>query len=443
MAGIDKAAIVWSIAIVAIAVGIAAAGPTFDTKTSDNASTWVTSYPPSSKEPIHQGYSDTAPQYEVDGNIVSNVDVTAPLWNPREKSQEQIEERAEFLNTQFEITRTEIQQKRADEAREKYSDAIVINSLVPSSVDIAANTPGHFEKALKRNIDGGITLVSASVYAFPGDGQLSPSERILASAKVLEKLDLATVTDTESIRQSKTDGKMIVMFNTQGADYFISDQETLKKLKMMRMHVANFAYNNNNALAGGGTLQDMGVTELGKEFIQKSNEIGVVVDCSHSSIQTCIDAAKYSEKPIIASHSNPFTLHPVSRNISDAGLIAIGNSGGVVCSVGLGNYMNEQLNASPEALAVHIDYVGDLIGRDKTCFATDYTHNYVEFLNAFLSRVDIFPPEKGFGSPTQNIGPEHVWGVVGVLEDDYDWSEEEIRGFLGENLMRVYEANWN
>lgn len=35
---------------------------------------------------IHQGYSETADQYEVDGRIVSNVDVTAPLWNPRGKT---------------------------------------------------------------------------------------------------------------------------------------------------------------------------------------------------------------------------------------------------------------------------------------------------------------------------------------------------------------------
>ena len=393
---------------------------------------------------IHQGYSATAEQYEVNGNIISNVDVNAPLWNPREKSQEQIEERAIFLIDYFDIVRTESQQKRADEAREKYSDAIVINALVPSSVDIVTNTPEHFEKALKRNMDAGITVASATVFGFPGDGQLSPSERILANAKVMEKLDLETVIDTESIRQAKADGKMIVMFNTQGADYFINDQDMLEKLKIMRMHVSNFVYNTDNALAGGGNEQNMGVTELGKEFIQKSNELGVIVDCSHSSTQTCIDAAKYSQKPTIASHSNAYSVHPVTRNIHDEGLIAIGNAEGVVCSVGLGNYLNEQLDASPESMAIHIEYIGDLIGRDKTCFSTDYTHNYdLNYLTEFLPKVDVYPPENGWGAPTQNLAAEHVWGVVGVLEDEYDWSEEEIRGFLGENLMRVYDANWN
>ncbi len=224
---------------------------------------------PAKTEQIHQGYSNTAPQYEVDGNIVSNVDATVPSWNPREKSQEQIEERAAFLAGQYDIVRTEAQQKRADEAREKYSDAIVINALLPSSVGIVVNTPEHFEKALKRNIDAGITVISASVFSFLGDGQTSPPERILASAKVMETLDLGTVSDTESIRQAKADGKMIVMFNSQRADYYIDDLEMLEQLKLMMMHVANFVYNSNNALAGGVMNKTWELPNLAKSLFKK------------------------------------------------------------------------------------------------------------------------------------------------------------------------------
>jgi microsomal dipeptidase-like Zn-dependent dipeptidase len=32
--------------------------------------------------------------------------------------------------------------------------------------------------------------------------------------------------------------------------------------------------------------------------------------------------------------------------------------------------------------------------------------------------------------------------MVPVLEEKYGWTEKEIRGFLGENVLRVYEANW-
>ena len=56
--------------------------------------------------------------------------------------------------------------------------------------------------------------------------------------------------------------------------------------------------------------------------------------------------------------------------------------------------------------------------------------------------MKVFPPEKGFGSPAQNIATEHVWDIVALLESEHGWTEEQIRGFLGENALRVYEASW-
>ena len=41
------------------------------------------------------------------------------------------------------------------------------------------------------------------------------------------------------------------------------------------------------------------------------------------------------------------------------------------------------------------------------------------------------------------MAAEHIWDVGGILEDKYGWSNEEIRGYLGENLLKVYKTNWN
>lgn len=64
----------------------------------------------------------------------------------------------------------------------------------------------------------------------------------------------------------------------------------------------------------------------------------------------------------------------------------------------------------------------------------DHDHEHVEGgWNAeagFVSDVDI---EARLWNPR---------GVARVLEDKYGWTESDIRGFLGENLMRVYAAVW-
>lgn len=48
----------------------------------------------------------------------------------------------------------------------------------------------------------------------------------------------------------------------------------------------------------------------------------------------------------------------------------------------------------------------------------------------------------GYTTMAQIALPPDIWGVVAVLENKYGWSEKEIRGFLGENALRVYQANW-
>ena len=62
---------------------------------------------------IHKRYSEIASEYEIIGRVISNVDVTAPLWNPRGKSKQQIRQRAQFFTDAFEVKRTPEQQGRA------------------------------------------------------------------------------------------------------------------------------------------------------------------------------------------------------------------------------------------------------------------------------------------------------------------------------------------
>jgi microsomal dipeptidase-like Zn-dependent dipeptidase len=391
---------------------------------------------------IHQGYSETAEQYEVDGKIISNVDSKAWLWNPRGKSLEQIVERATYLASKYDLERTEEQIQRANQAREKYADAIVINSVIPSAVGIIGNTEEHYEKGLKRNFDAGMTLASTTVYAFPGDGDMPILERMAKSTAVVHNLGYELVENTQTIRQCKHDHNMAIMLNSQGADYAIGDMGMVEKVAEKGLKAANFTYNRNNDLAGGGTKQDMGLTKMGIDFVKQCNANGIIVDVSHSSNQTAIEAAKYSTKPIIASHSNAYALHQIGRNMSDSAIIAVGNTGGVVATTGVGLFLNPEGDASPEAYAKHVVYTAKLIGRDKTGFSTDYVHNILDYYIGFVPNVDVYPPESGFGAPIANIAPENVWDVVAVLEDSYGWSEQDIRGFLGENLMRVYKANW-
>ena len=381
--------------------------------------------------------------WNTEAGFVSDVDIEARLWNPRGKSRQEIDARAEYIAQFFDGSRTAEERAADKEIKARYKDAIVINSLMPSGIGIQGVTEDKFKEAVDQNRENGITLISTSVWAFEGVNDVSFQDTLDRTNVAIDSLDLVKVRSTEDIRQAKADNKMAIMYNSQGADFVIDDLDKVKWAKDNGILVMNFTYNNDNALAGGGqNPENNGVTALGRQFIERMNKERIVVDCSHSSSQACIDMAKFSTRPVVASHSNVQALFDTGRNISIEAVEAIAETEGVICSVGVGLFLNKEGSASMESIAAHVNHVGELVGRDHTCYASDYSYMYKSFLKSFIAVVDKYPPEKGFGAPTQNAGGRDIWGVARVLEDKYKWSEEDIRGFLGENLMRVYKANW-
>lgn len=269
--------------------------------------------------------------------VVSETDVTARLWNPRGKSDEQIAPRAKFL-ADAAATRT-AKEKEADKAyMERYKDAIVINSLMPTSVGIIGNTVESFSDGVERNRRAGVTHVSASVGAFHAKDVMYGFIR--DTDPVLKKLKLTKARTTDDIRKAKAENRMTIMYNSQGFDYKLDNLDYVGALHDKGVNIMNFVYNTENHFATGIEFNNdprntKGVTKLGKAFIKMANERGIIVDVSHSSDAAAIDAAKYSSKPILASHNNSSVVYNTPRNMSDAGIEAVGSTGGAVCVNGV------------------------------------------------------------------------------------------------------------
>ena len=73
-----------------------------------------------------------------------------------------------------------------------------------------------------------------------------------------------------------------------------------------------------------------GLNDFGKQIIQRMNQLGMIVDSSHVGEATFWDAIKTTTKPVIASHSNAYTICPVTRNLKDDQIKAVGKNGGVI-----------------------------------------------------------------------------------------------------------------
>jgi len=94
-----------------------------------------------------------------------------------------------------------------------------------------------------------------------------------------------------------------------------------------------------------------GLSPLGKLILAEMNRIGIMIDVSHASKESMMQAAALSATPIIASHSAARALCDVSRNMDDEQLLTLKKTGGVIQIVAYGGFVKTAKPESPERAA--------------------------------------------------------------------------------------------
>jgi len=83
-----------------------------------------------------------------------------------------------------------------------------------------------------------------------------------------------------------------------------------------------------------------GLSAYGRELIARCNDLGLMVDVSHSAKSTTLAAIAASRAPIVASHSGVHALNPHPRNMSDEEMKALAAKGGVIQIVAYDEYLH-------------------------------------------------------------------------------------------------------
>ncbi len=84
-----------------------------------------------------------------------------------------------------------------------------------------------------------------------------------------------------------------------------------------------------------------GLSDFGREVVQKMNELGMIIDVSHISDKSFYDVIELSKAPVIASHSSVRSLCNHPRNMSDKMIKTLASHNGVIQICLLGNYIKE------------------------------------------------------------------------------------------------------
>jgi membrane dipeptidase len=214
------------------------------------------------------------------------------------------------------------------------------------------------------------------------------------------------------------------------------------------LDVVEVAYNQMTFIGAGCTERyDPGLSHFGLEFVRRCNELGVIVDTAHTGRQSTLDACRVSSKPVVATHTSAVALYDCDRAKSDDELRAIAASGGVVGVYALPFFLGPPDGPPPtiELMLDHIDYIVDLAGWQHVAVGTDWPIPLPpslqrELLVPFFASIG-FQKERHMDPTRALVGfrdPRDLRNVTrGLVARGY--SDEQIRGILGENFLRVFE----
>jgi membrane dipeptidase len=195
-------------------------------------------------------------------------------------------------------------------------------------------------------------------------------------------------------------------------------------------------WNEENPLASGWPGdKNRGLTEKGREAIQRMNSLGVVIDVSHINDKGFWDIISLSDgKPIIASHSNVRTLSPHMRNLSDDMIKAIAETGGVIGMNQVGDFISPiRAEQTVDGLAKHAEYIADMVGVEHIACGFDF-EDFVE-TTALLKTGTTHENKEG----TQGLHSAKDASNFLLALERRGFSQEDIEKIAYKNLYRVYE----
>ena len=277
------------------------------------------------------------------------------------------------------------------------------------------------------------------------------------------KIELAyTADDVERIHKS---GKLVACIGIENGYVIGKDLSLLEKYHELGARYITLAHGGHNDICDSATPRERlgdaesehnGVSEFGKQVIAEMNQLGIMVDVSHISKKSMLDAVQLSKAPVIGSHSSARALCDVPRNMDDEQLLALKENGGVIQTVALGSFVKKDPPEKEEARRKLREEMG------ITSFAArrDLTDEKRAEYRRRRDELDEKWPRPKVQDFVDHI--DHIVNLIGVdhvgISSDFDggggiigWddasetfnvtlehSEKEIDKIWGGNLLRVW-----
>ncbi len=249
-----------------------------------------------------------------------------------------------------------------ERARQIHDKVITIDTHV--DINVANFTPEkNYTQLLDTQVDlpkmeeGGLDVPWLIVYTGQGDlneeGYAAAYENAISKFEAIhrlveeiapERIELALT--SEDVRRIVASGKKAAMIGVENAYPVGTDLSRIEEFYELGARYMSLSHNghsqfcdSNTGEASGEWLHN-GLSELGRQAVAEMNRLGIMIDISHPSKASNMQAMQLSKAPVIASHSSARAVNDVSRNLDDEELLMLKENGGVVQAVAFRSYVD-------------------------------------------------------------------------------------------------------
>jgi membrane dipeptidase len=276
-------------------------------------------------------------------------------------------------------------------------------------------------------------------------------------ARYPETFELALSTD--DIERIHKEGKIASLIGVEGGYSIEESLATLEKLYKIGARYMTLTHSDSLSWADSATdkPRNNGLSPFGREVVRKMAALGMMIDLSHVSAKTMNDVLDTTDAPVLFSHSSARAVADSTRNVPDDVLLRLKKNDGVVMvnffsgfvvPAAAKSYLEsidverelkkkyddpkkvkeelskwKRVHPLPQGTIYdvldHIDHIAKVAGVEHVGIGSDF--DGVSLLPKQLEDVSCYP-----------------YITEGLIERGY--TDDQIRGILGENLMRVFRG---
>lgn len=276
---------------------------------------------------------------------------------------------------------------------------------------------------------------------------------------------ITLVRTAAQLRAAHKAGRIGSLIGVEGGGQIDGSLAVLRAYRQLGAAYLTLTHSRTIAWADSATdnPQHDGLTPFGEDVVRELNRLGMLVDLSHVSEATMMDALRVTKAPVIFSHSNARALCDTPRNVSDAVLREVAANGGVVMVNFAAQYVSEARriwgadrsaeitrNNAPPFGGLHI---GDPEGAAQALADWEKAHpepvttiaqvaDHIDHIVrvAGIDHVGIGSDFDGVGALPQGLGGVETYPALLSELMRRGWSDRDIAKLAGENVLRVMAA---